>query len=55
MFGGDQYVVEVQVVGGLGDLLQVVVVDGMGVLGGVQVVVVVVGGKELENFEVYCN
>ena len=53
--GGDQYAAEAQAVGGLGDLLQVAVVDGTGALGGAQVVAVAVGGKEPENLEAHRN
>ncbi|MCY1302976.1 hypothetical protein D9M70_526630 [compost metagenome] len=51
--GGNQHTAEAEAVGGLGDLLQVAVVDRAGALGGAKVVPVAVGGQEPEEVEAH--
>ncbi|MNO60131.1 hypothetical protein D3C76_507340 [compost metagenome] len=51
--GGDQHPAKAKAVGGLGDLLQVTVVDRAGTFGGAKVMAVTVGWQEPENIEAH--
>src|SRR5690606_2747984 len=51
--GGDEHAAVAELVGGLGDLLQIAVIHGAGALGGAQIATVAVGGQEPENVQTH--